>query len=272
MPRSAASLALSERYRQRLVALAERTSATVAARWAAIEGDDLDAEFARWLDGAVPVLAAGQGQAAALSGSYLGAYLTSELGAPQRPPELDLSTYAGVTRDGRPLAALLAPTLLLVKRRIGEGAEVPDALSDGRTRVERLGHTEVAGAGRAALSDAMAADTRVVGYRRVTSGSGCGACLALAGAVSRDGEPMPVHDRCNCTAEPVVRGVPDRVKRPTGDELFDRMSPDEQDARFGEKAAAVREGSARLADLVATARYETGERVIFEASAAAVAE
>jgi hypothetical protein len=108
-------------------------------------------------------------------------------------------------------------------------------------------------AARAATSDGIRADERLIGWRRVTSG-GCGACLAAAtGAIHADRTALPVHDHCRCTTEPVVRDVPDTVTRPTGADMVAGMTTAQQDAALGtETAALLRAGQITLPDLIAT--------------------
>ena len=54
-------------------------------------------------------------------------------------------------------------------------------------------------------------------------------------------------------------------QRPTGQEMFDAMTPAEQDAQFGPaKAKALREGRIKLEDLVDRSPMATGEDFITE--------
>jgi hypothetical protein len=59
---------------------------------------------------------------------------------------------------------------------------------------------------------------------------------------------------------PVVTGVPNRVPLLTGQQLFERMSRDEQNEQFGEvKADALRAGAITLADLVGTSHLDSDQ-------------
>jgi hypothetical protein len=75
---------------------------------------------------------------------------------------------------------------------------------------------------------------------------------AATGAIRADDEVLPVHEHCRCTSEPVIRGVREQVQRPTGHDIFESLSTQEQDARLGPAAELVRTGQASLDDLVTT--------------------
>ena len=102
----------------------------------------------------------------------------------------------------------------------------------------------------------MASEDRVKGWRRVIGGNPCGACLAEADGRTHDPtDPFRRHSHCRCVREPVVRGVPDRYRRPTGREHFDALTPEGQAALFHgrggeEKAALIRSGAVPLEALV----------------------
>jgi hypothetical protein len=62
---------------------------------------------------------------------------------------------------------------------------------------------------------------------------------------------MKVHDHCKCTSEPIVRDIPDRYPRKDGQQIFDAMTPTEQDTLLGgEKAQLIRSGQVPLAALI----------------------
>lgn len=104
----------------------------------------------------------------------------------------------------------------------------------------------------------MAADRRIIGWRRVSRSGCCGACLALTtGRTMAVDERLATHTRCRCVAEPVIRGVNEhRTPFPTGAQRWQAMTAEQQDAMFhghggARKADLVRSGAARLEDLVA---------------------
>jgi hypothetical protein len=138
----------------------------------------------------------------------------------------------------------LAATLITVKTAIKQDRPPEQALALGEHRATRLVATAALSAPRIALHSAIRADDRIAGWRRVTFG-GCGACLAAAtGEVEPPDRPLKVHAHCRCTAEPVLRDVPEAVHRPTGRQMFDDMTFEAQAALLGEqKAALIRSGT-----------------------------
>lgn len=122
---------------------------------------------------------------------------------------------------------------------------------------------------RAGLGDQMVEQPEVIGWRRRAEPGACGACLALAdGSIHTPGASMATHPRCRCVTEMVIRGVNDTEwGRPTGQEMFDGMSPTEQDALFlghggAEKARLLRSGEVAMSDLVSEGSARLGGRRI----------
>jgi hypothetical protein len=247
MPRSALSLLLTDEYRRRFHSLRARAVLVAAEAWN-LEPDDLDGSHARWVAVAAPALTTLQAAGAQLSAGYLAAFVAAETltGPAARAP----TAAAGVDRLGRALADALTPSLYTVKAALKDGEAFDAASRHGLNRARRVAGEEAVAPARAELADGMSAHDEIVGWRRVTSG-GCGACLAASDGVFRDSEPLPVHDGCHCTSEPVVRGVPDVARRPTGRDLFDHLGRARQDEVLGpEKAALVRDGQVPLSALV----------------------
>jgi hypothetical protein len=137
---------------------------------------------------------------------------------------------------------VLAPALLTVKMALGQRRPPARALAMGLARASRTVSVEAMAAPRTALDRAMDAHPRVRAKRRVTSLNACLACLAAADGEARSiGNRLRVHPHCRCTDEPVLRGVRERVHRPTGRDLFDALTPAQQNARYGaEKAELIR--------------------------------
>jgi hypothetical protein len=250
MPAHRDSLRITDTYRKRLVALRDHAAGVARDAWAQLDPEALDATHAEWVAATATTTEAIQHAGLQLTAGYLAAFLTSEMRRPTTPPPINPARYAGRARDGRPLTDTLAATLIAVKTALTDGTPVTDALAAGATRATRLVSSEAIAAPRAALADEIHADPRISGWRRVTAG-GCGACLAAASETHGDDEPLPVHDGCRCTAEPVVAGTPDHFPRPTGRQLLDHMTVDEQDALLGaEKAQLLRSGAIDLSDLI----------------------
>lgn len=257
MPGVDEALAVTDAYRAQLLTLRDDVARAVGRQWSAtVTLDNLDAGGRRWLTMATTVVAAGQLEAARMSAAYLAAFLTVELGQPVGTTGLDWRARTGRTTDGRPVGAVLAVSLMTVKQLISRRRPPADALRAGHARALRVAMTEPMESSRAALDEAITTEDRVIGWRRVTSSAPCGACIGAAtGAIQETDQLLLAHPRCRCTKEPVVRGVREHVQRPTGQAMWDAMSPGEQDNLFagtGGKAKAdlIRSGDASLADLV----------------------
>lgn len=256
MPRSQQSLAVTDAYRRQLVATRQRTLVVLAGAWRAVQLEDLERSHAEFTRTAAAAVGFAKQQAATLSDSYVAAFRSSELQRRVSPTGADTERFAQQARDGRPLTEALSVGAIAVKLGLMNGLQPEKALTAGMLRVQRLSAAEVSAAGRESLSELVQSEDDVVGWRRATSGAPCGACLAAAtGAVRADDDVPEAHDYCQCVAEPVVRNVPDRVARPTGQELFDAMTAAQQDALFAgrggsEKADLLRSGDIQLSDLV----------------------
>lgn len=259
MPGNAGSARITDTYRARTIALRRRLVVAAAGAWR-LQVDQLDETFAAWLATAGRLLTLTQAELARQADGYLAAFVGSELGTAAAPAGVDVAAFAGVTVDGRPVRELLAPALFTVKQALGAGRPFEQASALGRARGVRNVTYEAASTADRALDEAIAAEPRVRGWRRVTSTRPCGACIAAAtGAVQKTSVVLERHPHCSCSKEPVVAGVRERVRRPTGRELFDQLSKADQDALFagrgGEaKAELIRSGKVDLGDLLSRDR------------------
>jgi hypothetical protein len=90
--------------------------------------------------------------------------------------------------------------------------------------------------------------------------------VPATGAIQADDEVLEVHPSCSCSKEPVVADAPDRVMRPTGTEVFERLSAQEQDSLLGpDKAELVRSGDIPLHSLIEKQEQAVLPTVITEA-------
>lgn len=275
MPATEAALAVTDAYRGQLVELRDDVARVVAGAWAAqVTLDDLSGSGRRWVAAAVAVIGAAQVEAARLTAGYLAAFVAAELDEPPVVRAADWRSRAGRTTDGRAIGLVLSGSVVAVKRALAQRRPKVAALAAGQARALRVARTEPMDAARASFDELTAGDQRIAGWRRVTSSNPCGACLGAAtGAIQRTARVLHVHPACRCTKEPVVAGVRERVNRPTGQEMWDAMSPGEQDALFAgtggpAKAELIRAGKAALADLVERRQHHQWHDTITERSLA----
>jgi hypothetical protein len=253
VPSTPQAYRLTDTYRSNLLDLRARTAHLAASAWMALSLRDLDASYGRWRSLVGAAVEGVKRQGVTLSDAYLATYVAAELGTHPQLQGLDPSPFVD-TVDGRSLADALTPPLFTVKRALAEGRQ--DALRLGLVRATRVVSEEVLDAPRRALGDLMANEDRVDGWKRVIGANPCGACLAQAdGRVHEPTDAFHRHGHCRCVREPVVRGVPDTFRRPTGREFFDGLSPEDQAALFhgrggAEKADLIRSGAVPLDALV----------------------
>lgn len=274
MPRTAASLRLTDSYRGRLLQVRQRAVQAVRVAWGTVAIDDFERTFAIWAAVAAGTLTQAQIAAVVQTDTYFAAYLSSELNSRIPPRGIDPAERSGTAANGRPVLDMLALAAQTVRLSRAQGVAAAAALTRGLARAERLTATEVLAASRSTLDDLITSEDRVVGWRRTTSATACVACLGSAtGAIQRDAEVLEAHEHCRCTKEPVVRGVRETARRPTGEDIFDDLTPAQQDALFagnggGDIAELLRTGQLSLADTVATAPHAHRDDGIRIASAA----
>lgn len=256
MPATDRSIELTDRYRDQLRRERLATVSALRSSFASIDGEDLDRSYESWRSAAVAITEASQRASEAITSSYVAAYIHSEAG--HRSTVLrHAAELIGVDRFGRPLARAFTPPLATVKMAIGSGVALDLALAYGLQRALRIGSDSVGAAGKALLHHQLVHQKLVTGWRRVTRGKPCGACLAAAnGTVMSPDAPIEFHTNCDCVKEPVIAGVDERVTRPTGSEIFAALSRSEQDALFHgaagkQKASLLRQGRISLDELIA---------------------
>lgn len=239
-------------------ARARQLSASIAdrmqERWALLDPSNLDASWATVILGTQEILIAGQMVAAAQAEEYVAA-VVGAAGLAVEP-----AGFAGRAADGRPLASLLQEPVIAVKKALGAGQPLDEALGRGLVRLTMSSTTEVADAGRLATGAAITARPKVHGYVRVVNAPACGRCVVLAGRTYRWSQGFQRHPRCDCTMQPVDSPDAEAARSPR--DLFDAMDSSEQDRAFTVAGAkAVRDG-ADISRVVNARRgmYEAGDR------------
>jgi hypothetical protein len=255
MPATEQAIQVTDAYRTRLLTIRQRAVAVIRARWSLVNADDLDGTFDAWLTVATATLLAAQRTGVTLSDQYLATFLSAELGRTVPPAGVDPDRFAGQDQAGQPLGKALAASLITAKIAIAQGRNRAEAQAMARNRAVRTTATESLSAPREALGVLMTENDAVKGWRRVTAPGACGACLASAdGSIQTD--RLKIHRFDRCTSEPVVDGADETVRRPTGREIFDRLSPAQQAALFHgrggeEKARLIRDGEVPFEALIA---------------------
>ncbi|MDT0305073.1 VG15 protein [Streptomonospora wellingtoniae] len=181
---------------------------------------------------------AAQYAAARLGDDYLDQVIPGETLARLAPGAL-----SGVASDGRDLPTLLTQPVITALAYLAGGRAVADALGAAATALEMIVGTQVTDAGRVADLVGLTGRPAGVAYTRVVTLPACARCILLAGQTYSWSEGFQRHPRCDCVTLPLRSG-----EQPPGmidpRELFDAMTAEEQDRRFGAAAAAaIRDGA-----------------------------
>lgn len=238
--RDRTSLALLERYHDALSLLAHRAARYVT-RTLNVEQETLAEGLRDFVEEALPLWTSAQEQAVDISAGFFELYGSNET---DRLVEAGERLGANETRNGVSLEDSLVGIPANVYTKIKEGKPFERAVRYGRESAFRLVQTEVMDIASRELTNQMDASPLCNGWRWKSRGT-CGACTAMdSGERLPAGTPLNRHPFCVCIAEPSFRGAPDRVRRETGRERFERLPIMLQNEMFGEeKAELVRTGA-----------------------------
>lgn len=239
---------------------ADQAAAAVTRVWGRVDPDDIGGSWASLVPRAATILAASQLAAALGATEYL-----DELLGMAAPAVTGIATgaLAGTASDGRDLSTLLLQPGITTRALIRRGVPPGRALMSGQVQLHTIATTQTADAARAAEQLGMAVRPRVVAYTRVVSAGACARCMVLAGREYSWSTGFLRHPRCRCTMRPMRPG--ERVEGDDPATLFNNLSRDEQDRRFGRDGAeAIRAGAdisqvvnARRGMATPQARYTT---------------
>lgn len=235
MPATEEAAAVTDAYRARLLRLREATVRLVARPFDAIDfGRQLSAELDDWIDQAAPTLDLAQREAVRMTDTYFDVYLQrSGVEAASDPVDVD-----ELTVSERELRRRLHVVKVALLWRLGRAGRVA-AQAYGLSEAMRVTRNTVAETAHSTLGERMVNDRQIAGWKRVSGLNACGACLALAdGRVQRADTPMRRHGHCRCSQEPVIRNVPQRFVRPTGVQIYRRMSATEKAQLFAGRGGA----------------------------------
>ena len=197
-------------YQAHLRSTRAAVSDAVGAQWRAL-GSYNEADVGRFVSAVSPVVSAGQIRAVSLTQ----AYVARKTGSPivgVDVPALQATLRNGVGSDvvyRRPFVRVWT-TL----KRIGAGDEEGDyetAVQVGQNQAESNSDMDIALAMMAAYvalgssSSDSGSEDEIVAWRRVADGNCCDYCQMLDGVHTGPDEPQPLHNRCGCTAEPIMR-------------------------------------------------------------------
>lgn len=233
---------VSAAYRARQVAIAARAASYARQLWAGVDPADIGGTWSPQITRMVGVTMLGQRAAATGATQVVGAMLTAQGSASQPDGQTVAPSFAQSAADGRPLGSLLYQPVMRARDVVDGGGSTEMAYASAGQQLEMMVGTEVADAGRQAMSTAMLADSRVNGYYR--EGGSCARCAILAGTWSPtyEGASFQRHPACHCTATPAADYDKSFARTPT--DYFNSLSSQRQDLIFGQaNSEMIRDGA-----------------------------
>lgn len=204
-----------------------------------LDPTDLDGSFPAYLRAAIATLSVGKEKSRRIAWDY---YLEAREVAGYGAPLLDGAPETPVDLPSTSVSlAVVGPAT--VKRHIGEGASLADALRMGRARTLRYAKRSALSGGRQAVMQAVRSDTDALGWARISDGSPCAFCAMLTarGPVYKaETVRFRAHDGCGCGMRPFFIGEEDGGWNPTARRLNDLYYNPEVD-EFGRPTTSWRE-------------------------------
>lgn len=189
--------ALTESHRLAQIAIAARAESLGRILWPRLQVSNLDDPA--WLGANVEAARRFFNQSVSLASEYVSEYRGVELGSDAGPivgPEFDTATQR---------QALLLAGPVRVKMLVGGGMTGTAARAAARAKYGGILRRQVLSGGRMMINETTAADTRAIGWRRVSDGNPCAFCAMLVTrgpvysssgkAVATGGEVSDITDR-----------------------------------------------------------------------------
>ncbi|MEU8151776.1 hypothetical protein [Nonomuraea sp. NPDC048901] len=198
----------------------------------------------------VDMMARAQVQVAVSAPVYL-RELAAAQGVAMSDLELVPERLSGVTSTGGPLETALYQPIIAFKKLLSDGVPPDEAMRRATAAITMIAATQAADAGRAAIQVGMTATKEWVSYVRAVTLPACSRCIVLAGRVYSYSTGFQRHPNCDCSMIPFREG--DAVP-PSPGALFEQMSPEEQDRRFGKAGAESLRLGADINQVVAARR------------------
>jgi hypothetical protein len=210
----ASSLAVAHKRLQNQLQLVVANA--IAELWTRL-GSWNEPDVPRFMDQALPLIAAGQAQSAA----YAAAYIARVMRIPAFGIDPARVTGAAV-RAGTPPDVVYRRAFIQTWHDLGQGKPYQDAVGVGQSRVRSSANMDVALAQRESFQVAQDdSEAAIFGYQRVASDTACDYCAAIAGAYVKSADAMPLHNFCGCSLEPLTSPHPRAAYLPSGAHIGD---------------------------------------------------
>lgn len=205
----------------------------------------------QWLTAVLPILAAAQRAAIALTDAFLAQSVS------RQPLGVDSEAIIGSLRGGVSPEEVYRRPFVTVWTALKGGAPWEPAVQQGLLRATSTAQTDVQLAMRSTLREVGEIDPRISGYQRVPDGGACDLCLVASTQRYRTSQLMPIHNRCGCGVEVLTDPDAGRViNRDLYRELkakgaIDKISRQRRESRFRERAGQNRERAQHWRDELA---------------------
>jgi hypothetical protein len=197
-----------------------------------------DADIARFVAVATPLVSSGQLATAALTAGYLSSLEFVETGerSPVEPiPAEEVTTQA---LRGVPAEEVYRRPAVEVYTALSDGLTLTEAVTRGRHRLNDLVSTDLQLAKTYASKRWLDGNGRVTWYRRTLTGpTSCGLCIVASTQRYHKKELLPCHPACNCSVRPQFGRDPGQVIDPA----TLRAAHDSIGERFGTFSQGSRE-------------------------------
>lgn len=192
---------VAARYRDRVARIRAQVDERLARLYGdLIDPDAIDASFARFIERAEPIIAAGQVSVATLTAAAIRSIGVVD-GDMLLEPEID-EGIAGTTHEGKPLREGMAAWGAMVLASIGAGRAVADAMDHGRYLVSRFADSELVSAADRETAHQGEQLGPLTGWEGIVSADACDGCTGNAGTHPLGWTPYR-HGSCQCTVIPV---------------------------------------------------------------------
>lgn len=204
MARTAAASALTDQHQQAQISLRARALHDYTQLWPLWQPGD-DSTFAGLVTATLPLVRGYHRLSAALAGAYYDTFRKAEDIPDQATPRI-----AQAVPDGQVTASLFVTGKVMWQDAIRSGRGPEEARQAALVRTSGAVTRHVLQGARDTLLDSVAADSRALGWARVTDGTPCAFCALLAGRgpvyKAEATADFEAHDHCACLAEPVYTG------------------------------------------------------------------
>lgn len=165
--------------------------------WHSLPGYD-KANLDQWLSQVLPLIDAGQRQSANLTDAYIARVLG------RQPLGIDPGKVTGgAVRNGTSPETVYTRPFVTLWGKLGQSTPFAGASSAALARAVGTSAMDMQLAMRGTLGQVGEADSAIAGFQRVADGDACEFCQEVDGAQFRTEDPMPLHNNCGCSVEPV---------------------------------------------------------------------